>query len=142
MKKLLLLAVCCMLFCGCKDKEKEEALEGTWIRNKLEYLGLNVEYLTFEENNKFTYKKRLWNWDEKKKSMEEGYHIYSGTYKINKNIISLNIINKDTSFEVKKCELCDTTPPSEKLIIDFNLMKICERDEGLDCKYSYSKDTD
>lgn len=141
MKKVLLILACCMCLCGCGNNEEIEALKGTWVRDKLEYIGLNVEYLTFEKNNKFTYRKRLYGWNEEKKSMEEGFHTYSGTYKIDKNIINLNITNKDISFETKECELCDTTPPSRKLIIDFDLMKICERNEGLDCKYSYSKDT-
>lgn len=142
MKKLLLAFLCCLIVCGCGNKEEIEALKGTWVRDKLEYIGINQEYFTFEDNNKFTYKKMLYNWDEANDTMKSGYHIYSGTYKIKNNIIYLNIDDKDTTFKVNECDLCDTTPPSEKFIIDFNLMKICERDLGLNCKYYFTKDTE
>lgn len=49
MKKVLLILACCMCLCGCGNKEEIEALKGTWVRDKLEYIGLNVEYLTFEK---------------------------------------------------------------------------------------------
>lgn len=148
MRKLSHFVVCCMLCvvccivsgCGKKDEEKLNALKGTWIKDETQHIGINVTFLEFSDKNNFNYKIRVYNWNDNKNEFEEGFHIYKGTYKLKDNIIYLDITQTDNSFPLNECGLCNPTPPPKKLIVDFNKMKICNRDDGIDCQFPFSKD--
>lgn len=140
-KYYVLLFVVCFMLSGCKNREQLESLKGTWIKDEEQYMGINVKYLEFKENSKFNYKIRIYNWNITTNKFEEGFHTYSGTYKLNKNIIYLDIEHIDNSFPMNECELCNPIPPSEKLIVDFDKMNLCDRDEGIDCKNPFRKNT-
>lgn len=136
---ILVLIIVIAVSSGSDNSENNEALIGEWtIYEDTGTNWGNIYEYTFSEGNKVSY------FECKEMTLSDdgcmdGNGSWVGTYKLEKNIITLNL-KIDQSEENKYTERLNG--PSQKLIVDFDQMKICNRDSGINCEDPYKKDAD
>lgn len=134
MKKVLLFVVCCLCLCGCGSKNKELLIGDWWYRGEIELFSIpNSSLLTFNQDNTFEMWKCL---DD---DCAKGECKWKGTYSIKDNIISLSVTEENLITRPYGLEDSRIIPPPDKMIVDFDNMYMCDREEGLDCEDKYEK---
>lgn len=97
-------------------------------------------YYDFNEDSSFTYSVCFYNSYISDDSCSYGDAEWKGTYKIKDNIIYLTVKEekqiKPNTIAGVPAKISDTP---EKLIVDLNTMKLCDRDEGTDCENPFKK---
>lgn len=137
----------CLLICGCgnsnineedqiKVKEQEDVLLGQWKKNVSDAIVL----LTFEKNGRVIYDictdYNKW-YKETGKEMCSAEATLIGQYELQNNILKLKdfILDKNKPYH----DIEELYDPSGKMIVDFDKMVICDRDEGIECSQPYKK---
>lgn len=138
MKKLLFLFVCCLFLCGCANSEEKEVLIGEWSYD--ENTGRNwgnIYKYEFLDNNSVKYFECI------DMTLDNGCisgsAVWIGKYSLDKNIIKLSDFEIDKGDSYNYSEILNG--PSDKLIVDFDYMYLCDRDSGLNCLEKFTKDT-
>lgn len=137
MKKILLLGLYCLCLCGCNSSSSEKLLIGEWTYFNKSGGEHEFSYFTFNNDNTFEYS-TCFHYSYSEDGCSAGQAKWDGTYKLKNDIIILSIKNETQLIDRYGFDIID--PPSE-LIIDFDNMYFCDRNEGLDCKEKYEKDT-
>ena len=97
-------------------------------------------YYDFKEDSSFTYSVCFYNSYVSGASCDSGEAEWEGTYKVKDNIIYLTVKKEN---QIKPNTIAGVpakiSDPPEKLIVDLNTMKLCDRDEGIDCEIPFKK---
>ena len=127
----------CLITCGCSNSENLDLLIGEWEYNtKSEGSWGNHYNYQFYENGKVEYFECL-DLQLGEEGCESGSSVWIGKYKLNNNIITMTNfkIDKDNSYNPSNY----LRGPQEKMIVDFENMYFCKRNEGLDCEEKFEK---
>lgn len=138
MKKVIIILLAIFMVCGCSS-ENEQALIGEWEYEEEtpHYWGNYYSYEFFENNTVKYYEcKNLTLSDD---GCIDGSAVWMGKYNLHDNIITMNSFEIDTSNSYKYSK--NLAGPTNKLIVDFDYMYMCNRDEGLNCNKKYKKNT-
>lgn len=140
MKKLLLIGVCCLCLCGCGNNENKDLLIGEWSYDFENWSSKNYEFM---DNGKVEYFEChdlvICLSDEGcVDGCNGGSAVWVGNYKLKNNIIEFSNFQIDKSNSYNYTD--NLTGPSGKLIVDFDNMYFCDRNDGLDCNERYEKE--
>lgn len=135
MKKLLILVVCCLCLCGCGKEENSQLLIGDWI---YEFENSSIKSYEFSKNGTVKYFECYdLTLSTSNDACKNGSAVWKGNYTLKNDIVEFS------NFKIDKSNSYNPTSkllgPLDKIIIDFNNMYFCERNEGLDCIEKYEK---
>ena len=142
MKKLffIILSVFCLTACAGNSKNLE-LVYGEWEIEDNDPTAWNVYSYTFYENNKVEYYECLdltislnTNGND---GCEKGSSVWIGKYSLKDNIITITDMKVDKNDSYNPTGILNG--PSEKLIVNFDNMYMCDRDKGLDCDMTFEK---
>lgn len=139
MKRLILIILSVFCLTACTGSSNE-AVVGEWSMSEKKFSVQMVYYYTFNENNSFIHNVCFYSPYVDDNPCDSGEAEWKGTYKIKDNIIYLTVKEekqiKPNTIAGIPAEISD---PPEKLIVDLNTMKLCDRDEGIDCENPFEK---
>ena len=139
MKRLILIILSVFCLTACTGSSNE-AVVGEWIMRKKNFSTQMSFYYDFKEDSSFTYSVCFYNSYVSGASCDSGEAEWEGTYKVKDNIIYLTVKKEN---QIKPNTIAGVpakiSDPPEKLIVDLNTMKLCDRDEGIDCENPFEK---
>lgn len=131
MKKIIL-TLCCFLLCGCGNQDNKPLLIGEWLyEGKVGIDEVSSRY-NFYDDNTFSFSTCFSNIH----YCDNGYAEWKGTYKLNNDIIALQISEENKVTDRYGFRIVE---PATLLIVDFDNMYFCDRNDGLDCKERFEK---